>query len=79
MNIYKDSSGETVTLTPRERDVFLLLIRGMKEKDIAAALGISRSGVGFFTKRIYRKLGVNSKPALIVRYGNFGKIEGEKS
>ncbi len=55
-------------LTPREQKVFVLLLKGMKGKDIAAALGISLSGVGFFTKKIYKKLKVHSKPELIIRY-----------
>lgn len=55
-------------LTRREREVLTLLLKGMKERDIALALGISCSGVGFFTKKIYKKLGVHSKPELIVRY-----------
>ncbi len=78
MDILKNASGESVTLTPREREVFQLLLKGMKEKEIAGALHISRSGVGFFTKRIYKKLDVNSKPELILRYYNFGgSKEGE--
>ncbi len=51
MNSAELSSGIMDTLTTRERDVFTLLLKGMKEKDIALALGISRSGVGFFTKK----------------------------
>lgn len=76
------SSGPMDALTPRERDVFALLLKGIKEKDIAAALGISRSAVGFFTKKIYKKLGVHSKPELIVRYAvNTNQLfdEGEKA
>lgn len=70
-----NASGEGVTLTPREREIFRLLLKGMKEKDAAAALSISRSGVGYFTKKIYRKLGVNSKPELILRYYDFVRTQ----
>lgn len=51
------------TLTPREHDVHPLLLKGMKGKDIAFALGISCLGAGFFTKR----LRAHSKPELIIR------------
>ena len=82
MNSDELSSGIMDTLTTRERDVFTLLLKGMKEKDIALALGISRSGVGFFTKKIYKKLRVHSKPELIVQYAvntNQSSDEGEKA
>ena len=56
------------TMTPREREIFGLFMEGLKAKDVAKKLGISESGVNFFTKRIYKKLHVNSKPELILRY-----------
>ena len=82
MNSSELSSEALDALTPREHDVFALLLKGMKEKNIALALGINRSGVGFFTKKIYKKLGVHSKPELIIRYAenaNQSSDEGEKA
>lgn len=76
------SSDAADTLTPGEHNVFTFLLKGMKEKDIASALDISRSGVGFFRKEIYKKLGVHSKPELIIRYAaniNPSSNKGEKA
>lgn len=64
-------------LTPREKQVFALLLTGTKRKDIARKLDISESTVGFFTKKIYKKLGVNSKPELIVRFHELKDCEKE--
>ena len=55
-------------LTNREQQVFDLLVEGMKMEDIAKKLEITRNTVKYFTKRIYKKLGVKSKPELIIRY-----------
>ncbi len=55
-------------LTPRESEVFYLLLEGMKAKEIAAKMSISPSGVNYFVKRIYKKLQVESKVDLILKY-----------
>ena len=60
-------------LTPREEEVFQLLLRGMKAKEIAGRLSISTSGVNYFVKRIYKKLEVRSKSELILKYYIFHK------
>ena len=60
-----------ITLTPREKDVFHMLLRGMKAKDIAAEFSITIWGANYFIKQIYRKLKVNSKTELVLRYFDF--------
>ena len=55
-------------LTNRERQVFNLLVEGRKTEDIAEKLSITKNTVKYFTKRIYKKLEVKSKPELIVRH-----------
>jgi len=57
-----------VEFTNRERQVFNLLLEGRQAKDIAEKLGVTKNTVGYFTKRIYKKLDVKSKSELIVRY-----------
>ena len=57
-------------LTNRERQVFDLLAEGLKTEDIAEKLSITKNTVKYFTKRIYKKLGVKSKPELIIWYHN---------
>lgn len=57
-----------ITLTPRERKVFHMLLKGMKAKEIASEASISIWGANYFIKQIYRKLNVNSKTQLILEY-----------
>jgi DNA-binding NarL/FixJ family response regulator len=62
----------TVDLTPRERDVLRLLTAGHADKEIAAALGISRHTAGHHVASILGKLGVASRAAAAahaVRHG----------
>lgn len=48
-------------LTPRERDVLLLLASGHGNADIAGSLGVSTSTVKFHLGAIYAKLGVHTR------------------
>ncbi len=59
------------TLTTREKRVFQMLLSGMKAKEIATENGISIWGANYFIKQIYRKLKVNSKVELLLRYFDF--------
>jgi DNA-binding CsgD family transcriptional regulator len=51
-------------LTPREREVARLLIRGESNDEIAQALWISRYTVKDHVKAVYTKLGVASRAEL---------------
>jgi DNA-binding CsgD family transcriptional regulator len=51
-------------LTPREREVARLAARQLPNKQIADALCVSIETVSTHIKRIYSKLGVNSRTAL---------------
>jgi DNA-binding NarL/FixJ family response regulator len=51
-------------LTPREADVAVEVANGLSDREIAAALCLSRHTVSHYAKRIYRKLGVDSRVAL---------------
>lgn len=62
-------------LTPREREVFSLLIRGQPLKQAAAQLGVQYCTVNSHTTRIYRKLQVRTRSQLILRYGSCLKEE----
>ena len=59
-----------IDLTNREQPIFNLLMEGRKIEYVAEQLSITKNTVKYFTKRIYKKLNVNSKPELIVRYQN---------
>ena len=56
------------TLTPRESEVFGLLVQGKKLREIAEALNVQYSTVNTHQKSIYKKLGVNSRAECILLY-----------
>ena len=57
-----------LSLSPREQEVALLLISGQSYQTIASTLFISKNTVKFHCKNIYKKLSVNSRVELIIRY-----------
>jgi DNA-binding CsgD family transcriptional regulator len=58
-------SEETLTaLTPREREIALLVVDGLSDRLIADRLYLSHHTVSQYVKRIYRKLDVPSRVAL---------------
>jgi DNA-binding CsgD family transcriptional regulator len=57
-------AGALVALTPREREVAALVVDGLADREIAQRLYLSRHTVSQYVKRIYRKLGVDSRVAL---------------
>ena len=72
-----DSSGEkeqpikeSLNLTPREEEIFVLLLKGIAPKEIAYTLKISYDTVNFHQKNLYRKLGIQSRAELFARYLN---------
>ena len=62
-------------LTPRETDVFLLLVRGKNRATIAAELGISQNTVHSHIIHIYQKTGAAGQQELI---GSVERAMGEK-
>lgn len=57
-------AGPLLALTPREREVAALVVDGLADREIAERLYLSRYTVSQYVKRIYRKLGVDSRVAL---------------
>ncbi|HEY2747583.1 MAG TPA: response regulator transcription factor [Polyangia bacterium] len=57
--------GPLGALSPREREVFRLLVRGMTTRQIAAELGISGKTVDTHRERILKKLGLHSAVELV--------------
>ena len=52
-------------MSPREREVFRLLVRGMTTRQIAAELTISGKTVDTHRERILKKLGLHSAVELV--------------
>jgi DNA-binding CsgD family transcriptional regulator len=54
-------------LTPREREVVLLLVEGASTRKIASKTGLTVATVHTYLKRIYPKMGVHSRVELVAR------------
>jgi LuxR family maltose regulon positive regulatory protein len=69
-------------LSPREREVLVLLGQGLRTRDIAAALYISPSTVKVHISHIFEKLAVHTRAEAVARYAetNAGSVDrGAKS
>lgn len=53
-------------LTPREKEIFKLLIDNYSTKDIASELGISEKTVRNHISNVMQKLGVNGRASAVV-------------
>lgn len=62
------ASEKVVELSPRERQVMLLLLGGVTRKQVAAALKLSEHTVADYLKVIYRKLGVCNRTELLAKF-----------
>lgn len=63
-----DKRERIATLTPREHELFLLLLEGFTLKESAGQLMIKYSTANTHMTGIYKKLGVNSRAGLIIKY-----------
>ena len=57
------------SLTAREREIMQCVVQGQTSRQIADALGISKSSVDTYRARIFRKLGVDNRAALFAIAG----------
>lgn len=60
------NKGELGELTPREREVLILMCKGQSDEDIAAILKLSRNTVRNHVSTLYSKIGVNRRSAAVV-------------
>jgi DNA-binding CsgD family transcriptional regulator len=58
------AAGPLLHLTPREREVAALVVDGLADREIAERPHLSRHTLSQYVKRIYRKLGADSRLAL---------------
>jgi DNA-binding NarL/FixJ family response regulator len=54
-------------LSPRELDVALLVARGLPNKTVAHALGLSENTVKIHLNSVFRKLGATNRYALLLQ------------
>ena len=67
-----DAAGRC--LTEREREILALVARGYSNREIAELMALSRFTIEDHTKRIYRKLAVNSRTAAVFEANNQGLL-----
>lgn len=70
-----DRQKRIISLTPREHDLFLLLLEGYTLKESATQLSVKYSTANTHMTSIYKKLNVNSRAELIINY--HGRIGGK--
>lgn len=57
--------ADSENLSAREREIMQCVIQGQTSRQIADTLGISKSSVDTYRARIFRKLGVDNRAALV--------------
>jgi len=62
-----DEHARLPSLSLREQQVLELVAEGMRNKEIAAALGISADTAGMHVKNLYAKLGVHDRTAAVTK------------
>ena len=67
-------AGEATTLSPREHEIARMIAKGYPNKTIAAVLEISVWTVSTHLRRIFAKLGVGSRAAMVARMMTSGKL-----
>lgn len=66
---------ETLPLSPREREVARMIAKGYPNKIIASVLEISVWTVSTHLRRIFAKLGVTSRTAMVTRMFKDGRLD----
>jgi len=66
--IVNEPSERLALLTPRERELFLLLLEGYTLKESAKQLSVKYSTANTHMTGIYKKLDVHSRAELIIQY-----------
>lgn len=64
-----------IILTPREKEIFDLLIKNQSTKDIAKTLGISEKTVRNHISNVIQKLGVDSRIQAVFELIKFKELE----
>ncbi|MBA3484708.1 MAG: hypothetical protein H0T51_23140 [Pirellulales bacterium] len=80
--IYEAAHEQVIRLSPRERQVLMLMLNGQGRKAIAAGLGISEHTVGDYQKKLHKHFNVSSRAELQAYFflgGQAQSLEGAAS
>lgn len=72
-----DADDPTAELSPRERQIMLLVVRGRSSAEIGTALHLSPKTVDTYRSRLMRKLGVSNLPGLVRLVMRSGLMDDE--
>jgi DNA-binding NarL/FixJ family response regulator len=61
-----DACVDALKLSPRQTAIVRLILRGKKDKEIAAEMGLSKYTVRTFLKRIFDRFDVSDRAALVL-------------
>lgn len=70
----EEPPADAPSLTPRQREILILMAQGMQNKDIAASLGTLEGTVKVHVKGILQKLGVNNRTHAVVKGVRVGLV-----
>jgi DNA-binding CsgD family transcriptional regulator len=70
-----ERANQTVALSPREREIARMVAEGYPNKTIAAVLDISSWTVSTHLRRIFAKVGVRTRAAMVARVLEDGLME----
>lgn len=70
----EEPRAEGVTLSPREREIARMVAKGYPNKVIARVLEISSWTVSTHLRRVFAKLGVSSRAAMVAQLLEEGKL-----
>ena len=65
---------DNLGLSPREKEIFLLLLGDSQRKHIAHTLKVGEGTINFHVNNLYRKLGIQSRAELFAKYHKYAKI-----
>ena len=65
--VAKDKASRAPSLTPRERQLVELVRQGLRNRDIAAQLGVTEGTVKVYLHAIFDKVGVDNRTELAMR------------
>jgi FixJ family two-component response regulator len=71
-----DLDARLATLTPREHEVFLLVVRGLLNKQIAWELGNTERTVKEHRRSVMEKMGAESLAELVLAASRLGLVQG---
>jgi DNA-binding CsgD family transcriptional regulator len=75
LRVPEESERPAVLLSPREREIARMVARGYPNKTIAGVLDISSWTVGTYLRRVFAKLSVGTRAAMVARLMDEGLLK----